>query len=151
MACKMGAGAGGNDQLSASLFDGSRGLGKLEGKTIAISERGLVILERHLAQPEFDQTPENAAMITRLRNALESGQRVSGGDASFYLHEVAEATIMDKLIKGGMTFDEAYGIAHQAALDKYGVSRFSVYHPDVIRAFRANFSRLYRVFWGIPE
>jgi len=45
--------------------------------------------------------------------------------------------------------DAAYDVAHSAALAKYDVSPFSVYHPDIIQAFRADFSPAFRRFWGI--
>ena len=65
-------------------------------------------------------------MIARLRLAQQNGQKISGADASFYLHEAAEATMMRR----GVLYDAA----HDAALNKYNVSPFSVYHPDVIQA-----------------
>jgi hypothetical protein len=49
---------------------------------------------------------------------------LTGADASFYVHELSEAT---KMARG---FD--YTRAHQFALNKYQVSPFSVYHPKVI-------------------
>ena len=53
-------------------------------------------------------------------------RRRTGADANFYLHEAAEATMMGR----GLGYDAA----HAAALNKYGVSPFSLYHPDVIQA-----------------
>ncbi len=57
------------------------------------------------------------------------------------MHELAETTLMD----GG----EEYVDAHLHALQKYDVSPFSVYHPDVIKEFPAAFNECWRNFWGI--
>ena len=84
--------------------------------------------------------PENAAMIQRLRTALSEGKTISGADASFYMHELAEATLMDS----GMGPREA----HDAALAKYGVSPYSVYHPEVISAFFGRFNDNWLNFWN---
>jgi len=78
-------------------------------------------------------------MVERLRTALSSGRSISGADASFYFHEVSEATMMGR----GM----AYDVAHPAALSKYGVSPFSVYHPDVINALPEAFGSNWAAFW----
>jgi hypothetical protein len=43
----------------------------------------------------------------------------------------------------------AYEAEHAQALAKYGVSDFSVYHPDVIRAMPNVFHSNWRGFWGI--
>lgn len=80
-------------------------------------------------------------MIQRVQSALDNSQMLSGADASFYAHELAEAPLMDSGID--------YAIAHQAALDQYGVSPFALYHPDVIRAYATSFSSGFFKFWGI--
>ncbi len=80
-------------------------------------------------------------MIQRLENALASGQKLLGADASFYLHELKEADLMAE----GMS----YNAAHGAALEYYGVSRFSVYHPDVIKSLSSWFNDLWKSFWGL--
>ena len=80
-------------------------------------------------------------MVARLREALQSGTRISGADASFYMHELAEATMMGRGL--------SYGAAHSAALAKYGVSPFSVYHPNVILAPPGSFNANWFRFWGI--
>jgi hypothetical protein len=64
--------------LAGSL--GGAGLGKLAGRSINVSQRGLDIVERHLAQ--FGHVPQNAAMVARLQGAMQSGTRVAGADAS---------------------------------------------------------------------
>jgi hypothetical protein len=122
--------------------EGGAGLGKLAGRSIKVSEKGLTIVEQHLARPEFAGAPQNAAMIARLRSALSGGSRVTGADASFYLHEVSEATMMGR----GLSYDAA----HAAALGKYGVSPFSVYHPEVIQAHPGFFNSNWAAFWRIP-
>lgn len=118
---------------------GGTGLGKLADKSINVSERGLAILERHLAQ--FGDVPQNSAMIRRLRTALGEGRAVNGADASFYMHEISEATFMAR--------GEVYEVAHGAALTKYNVSPFSVYHPEVIQEFGSTFNSNWSRFWGL--
>jgi hypothetical protein len=118
---------------------GGIGLGKLVGLQIRVSRKGYAIVERHLAQ--FGEVAENTAMLARLRAALESNTKISGADASFYMHELSEATMMGR----GLTYD----VAHEAALSKYGVSPFSVYHPEVIEGLPDSFNSAWRAFWGI--
>ena len=72
---------------------------------------------------------------------MANGQKITGADASFYMHEIAEATMMQQ----GM----AYDIAHLLALEKYEVSPFSVYSPDVIRQFPEMFSKGFMKFWNL--
>jgi len=57
------------------------------------------------------------------------------------MHEVTEATMMNK--------GTSYEIAHQAALSKFDVSPFSVYHPDVIKALPYQFNDNWYDFWGL--
>ncbi|MGH7192445.1 MAG: hypothetical protein ACREJM_02805, partial [Candidatus Saccharimonadales bacterium] len=128
---------------------GGEGLGVFAaGRQLTVTEQGLAMLERHLANPFFDQVPYNAAMIARLRNALAAGQRISGADGIFYTHELYEATRMQKLLQAGKSLEEAYDIAHAAALRRYGVSPFSVYHPEVISQFSEWFGPGWSKFWG---
>jgi len=42
-----------------------------------------------------------------------------------------------------------YETAHAAALGKYGVSPFSLYHPEVIQQFPAAFNNAWRAYWGL--
>jgi len=42
-----------------------------------------------------------------------------------------------------------YEAAHGAALGKYGASPFSIYHPEVIKAFPTEFNNAWRAFWGL--
>lgn len=136
--------SGGAPKSTGAFLDGASGgsgLGKLEGRTVNISDAGLNIVENHLGQ--FGDVPENTAMLDRLRNAQAAGQPVSGADAVFYTHEISEATMMGKGVP--------YGTAHQAALDKYGVSPFSVYHPDVISSMPEAFSSAWFKFWGLSR
>jgi hypothetical protein len=83
---------------------------------LRVSERGIARVQEHLVQ--FGSDTANEMMVERLRAALEAGQRITGADASFYMHELAEATMMRRGIP--------YAVAHAAALDNYGVSPFSV-------------------------
>jgi RHS repeat-associated protein len=117
--------------------EGGVGLGRLANSSIKVSEKGLAIVEEHLAQ--FGMFPQNTAMIGRLREALNAGESISGADASFYMHELSEATMMAR----GMPYDSA----HAAALGKYGVSPFSIYHPAVVRSFSEFFNANWLEFW----
>lgn len=99
------------------------------------------MVEEHLSQ--FGPYPENEMMVARLRDALAQGRPVSGADASFYMHEMNEATLMGR----GLGYDAA----HASALSKYQVSPFSVYHPDVIQALPGTFNDNWFAFWGISK
>jgi hypothetical protein len=127
--------------LSTSISDGE-GLGKLTNSAVRISQKGLDLVTQHLSK--FGPVKENELMLLRLNEALRSGKTVTGADASFYIHEVTEATKMSK----GMNYIEA----HQFALSKYQVSPFSVYHPDVINAVNAiepgSFNNKWIDFWS---
>ena len=85
-------------------------------------------------------------MISRLEDAMKNGEKITGADASFYMHELAESHMMKDLTKT-MDFESAYDIAHSSALSKYEVSQFSVYHPDVIANNSSQFSIAWKRFW----
>ena len=72
---------------------------------------------------------------------MQDGVRVTGADANFYLHEIAEGAMRAR----GMSYDAA----HAAALQKYNVSNFALYCDDVIRAFPEEFNNAFRAYWGI--
>jgi hypothetical protein len=97
------------------------------------------MVEQHLQQ--FGPFEPNSAMIGRLRGALQNGERITGADASFYMHELNEATMMGRGIP--------YEAAHQAALNRFGVPPYSVYHPDVITANPGLFNQNWKNFWGL--
>ncbi len=124
---------------------GGDGLGVLAGGEIAVTQKGLDLVSNHLSTFETvpGEFPQNTMMLQRLQGAIEAGQKVSGADAVFYTHEAAEATMMGR----GMSYDAA----HAAALAKYNVSPYSVYHPDVIRALPEQFNSNWSGFWGLSE
>ncbi len=131
-------------RMTGAYFEpavGGAGLGKLDGVRIHVTERGIRIVEIHLGQ--FDYTPENPAMIARLRDSLNEGRDIMSADAVFYLHEISEATMMGRGLP--------YEVAHQMALDKYRVSPFSVYHPEVIQSLPRYFNDNWFRFWGIQR
>lgn len=68
-------------------------------------------------------------MVSRLRTALADGISIEGADASFYIRELSESTMMSRGLD--------YSTAHQGAPGNYEVSPYSVYHPDVINAINA--------------
>ena len=125
-----------NPDLSMDIGDG---LGKLTGKSINVSEKGLNSVKNHISQ--FGDIPENTAMINRIETALKNGQPITGADASFYMHEAAEAIMM----KNGIS----YKAAHEAVLQKYNVSPYSVYHPEVIQQFSEWFNQGFKDFWRL--
>jgi filamentous hemagglutinin len=125
--------------------EGGAGFGRLADRTVNVSDEGLAIAESHLRQ--FGDIPENQMMIERLRTAAAEGRPVSGADASFYMHEISESTKM----RHGLSYDAA----HAEALQKYNVSPFSVYHPDVITTINkiepGSFNQNWLNFWGIEK
>jgi hypothetical protein len=129
----------------ASANSGGDGLGLMAGRQVKVTPKGIDLVSKHLAT--FESVPgefsQNTAMVQRLQAAMEGGQTVSGADAVFYTHEAAEATMMAR----GMSYEAA----HAAALAKYKVSPFSVYHPEVIRALPDQFNNNWRAFWGITQ
>lgn len=80
---------------------------------------------------------------------MRPAKKISGADAIFYTHELYEATLMKRLLQAGKTIEEAYDVAHAAALLRYGVSPFSVYHPKIISAFSEWFGPAWSNFWGL--
>ena len=106
---------------------------------IRVTEKGLRLVEDNLAR--VDHAPYNDAMIERLRLSLRKGERTTGADSNFYLHEISEGTFRNR----GLGYDAA----HEAAISKYGVSPFSLYHPDVIRSMPDFFNGAWRAHWGI--
>lgn len=135
-----GTAGGGTWVHNADGYDAVGGLfGILEGKSATVSAKGLGIVENHLSQ--FGDVEINNAMVERLRAANASGQPITGADLGFYAHELSEATFM----RGGMGYEEA----HAAALSKYGVSPFSVYHPEVIGQFPEFFNSNWRNAWNM--
>lgn len=128
----------GKGAYNGNVYEG-HGLGTLEGKEIKVSQKGIDIVKEHLSEQFSD--PANDAMIARLEQALANGDTITGADASFYMHELAETTLMNEGLD--------YSTAHLQALQKYDVSQFSVYHPDVIQEFSSQFNKLWKSFWGI--
>jgi hypothetical protein len=118
------------------------GLGKISGNTYKVTRAGIEAIKKHLDIHGMN-SPENAAMIQRLEKALQNGQELTGADASFYLHELKESALK----QGGV----AYDAAHQAALDFYEVSPYSIYHPEVIQRYSEWFNSNWFDFWGIGK
>jgi hypothetical protein len=123
----------------ASSISTGQGFGILANSQVAVTQKGLDLVSNHLSQ--FGDFPPNQMMLDRLQAAMDAGTPVTGADAVFYTHEASEATLMAR----GMTYDDA----HAAALEKYGVSPFSVYHPDVVQANPGWLNQNWRNFWGL--
>lgn len=84
-------------------------------------------------------------MLKRIENALANGEKLTGADAYFYMHELAELTIMKDLTRT-MNFDDAYDIAHLESLKIFDVSSFSAYHQDAIENSPQEFSIAWKNF-----
>jgi hypothetical protein len=123
-----------------------KGLGKLKGVKITPTQAEIDLIEQHLSK--FPKDAPNAAMLARIKTALQEGRALVGADAHFYAHELLEQKVMKELMQGGhYTFKEAYDVAHRYALDFYRASNYSVYHPDVIKANPAEFNPNWLKFW----
>ncbi len=120
-------------------------LGNLAHQTDFIEVEKLRLVEQHLAQfEEFPgEFPQNWAMLNRLKTALAQESAISGADLSFYYHELKEAEFM----ANGLSYYEAQA----EALKFYGVSPFSLYHPDAIEAFPDQFNKNWFNAWGIEK
>jgi filamentous hemagglutinin len=133
---------------SGSTFSAQKGLiapriptpGAAKSGGVRLSQKGLNLVENHLAK--FGDDAANAGMMQNLQNAFSAGQTVTGANANFYLHEASEATMMGR----GLSYDAA----HAAALQKYGVSPFSLYAPNVIQANPTLFNNAWRARAGLP-
>jgi LysM repeat protein len=141
---------------------GGTGFGKLEGRSLQITAKGMDIVEAHLRMFSEAYGPDvaNNVMVGRLRQAISNGTSASGADAVFYTHELTEATIMKRTLANlGLDYNSENVIAnyyeiHNATLAKYGVSPWSVYHPDAIAAADAlagtrTMNPKYYAFWGV--
>jgi hypothetical protein len=82
-------------------------------------------------------------MINRIETALNNGKKLTGADASYYMHELKEGTLMGTGL--------SYEAAHAAALEAYQVSPFSVYHPEVIQQNPSAWGKPWFNFWGIKK
>ena len=118
---------------------GGSGLGLFETHSVRVSQKGLELIRNHLSR--FGDCEQNSMMMQRLRSAAADGCTISGADASFYMHEAAEATLMARGL--------SYPAAHAASLQKYGVSQYSVYHPSVVAALPQWFNKNWRNYWGM--
>ena len=72
---------------------GGEGLGRLEGREIRVTQKGLEIVQSHLERFKDPQLygmkyqghpDENGIMLRRLQAALDEGRKISGADASVY-------------------------------------------------------------------
>jgi RHS repeat-associated protein len=114
------------------------------------SEKGLNIVKDHLSK--FGADEGNAGMIQRLENALANGERITGADRNFYMHELKENTVMNGLMKKGATFDDAYEVAHPGAIQWDKVSPFELYHPEIIQKCGTQcFGPGFFKYWGLPN
>jgi hypothetical protein len=92
---------------------------------------------------KFNEFLPNQNMIDRLQTALDLGHKICNSDASFYFHELKEAELMEK------GYD--WYAAHSMAIAHYSVSPYSLYHPEVIKAYPEDFNRNWRKAWGIDS
>lgn len=78
-------------------------------------------------------------LINRIKAALKNGEKITGEDASYYMHGLKESTLMSKRL--------SYEEAHVVALETYQVSPFSVYHPEVIQQNPRAWGKPWFKFW----
>ena len=122
------------------------GLGKLKNQVISVTQKGIDLVKQHLSQflqDDGSMYPQNTSAINRLQQAYDAGNGIAGGDASFYMHELYEKTLMDQEL--------SYEEAHSAALARYEVSPFSVYSPEVIQDNPSWFATGWFKFWSLPS
>ena len=145
-AVKVAGEGSGNAVKGKGAFNGEvangEGFGKLANKEITVTQKGLDKVKNHISNNGYD-APENSAMINRIETALKNGEKITGADASYYMHELKESTLMSK----GLSYEEA----HVAALETYQVSPFSVYHPEVIQQDPSAWGKPWFNFWGIKK
>ena len=93
--------------LNSILPDQEKGLGELEDKRQPVTKEEIEAIRQHLSRPEFGGlTGYNQRMLERLEDALRGGEQITGGDLSFFLHELAEAEIMKDLSLRNPTIGE---------------------------------------------
>ena len=108
----------------------------------------LTTISEHLSQlPEGGGLdPVNYGMYDKLTTAFESGQPLTGIDATFYEHELIESSLMD----AGMDARAA----HLETLSQQGIQyapgyEAQLYHPTVIQQFPSSFSRAAQAAAGV--
>ncbi|WP_322763074.1 hypothetical protein [Frankia sp. Cr2] len=82
-------------------------------------------MTQDLTRPGLDPFAANDVMLQRIGQAIENGQPLSEGQATFMRHELTEADLMDQ----GMPYEQA----HDRALTMHPPGRN--YDPDVIDQF----------------
>ncbi|MDB9308682.1 hypothetical protein PN471_08525 [Aphanizomenon sp. CS-733/32] len=115
--------------------------GTLTNQEYDVEQEKVELVRKHISK--FDEFLPSQKMIDRLQNALDLGQKICNSDASFYFHELKEAELMEK------GYD--WYTAHPMAIAHYGVSPYSLYHPEVIKAYPEDFNRNWRKAWGIDS
>ena len=119
------------------------GLGSVSGREYTVTQTGINNVRNYLMEQGFINDYENAAMLERLEQALANGEKITGADAVYYLHELKEA----QLVASGIN----QNIAHEMALQYYKVSPYSVYHPDVINMQPKWWNDAWFDFWEIER
>ena len=133
-------GAYGVDEAAGVVKEG---LGSISGREYTIAQTGIDNVRNYLIEQGFINDYENVAMLERLERALANGEKITGADAVYYLHELKEA----QLVASGVNQD----IAHEMALQYYKVSPYSVYHPDVISMQPKWWNDAWFDFWEIER
>lgn len=130
-------------------IEGGEGLGKFTSRPIKVSQKGIEIIENHIKKIHdlWDVYEPNIIMLRRIKEALKENRLLTRADASFYMHEIREATLVEQLMRRGKPFSDAQTVAHLEALDRYKVSPFSVYNPDVIKSLPGEFNSNWAGFW----
>ena len=107
------------------------------------TQKGIDNIKKHLTVdvPGALDDVYNQASLERIENALANGEKLTGGDLNFYIHELKEMVLMQQ----GMSYE----VAHQLALEYYGMSPHAVYSPEVIKQYPEWFGTADKDYWGI--
>jgi hypothetical protein len=105
-------------------------------RRVRITERGIVVVERHRAR--FGPDRANEIMVNRLRTILHDPRTPEDSDLYFYAHELREFVRYRRLgwrqgVPQGDAATDLWRQAHCATLEEYGLplpSEHVLYHPD---------------------
>jgi hypothetical protein len=84
-----------------------------------------------------------------LHNLLYSLVSYAGGcreahDIEFYLHELRESAVFNRLFRQGLNPQEVQDVAHNTALNYRGASETNLFHPDVVKQFSDLFGNAFK-------
>jgi hypothetical protein len=130
---------GARGPISGREFDPAAAGGPVRRLTtarITITDRGIDVIERHVAR--FGPDPANQAMIRRLRDIVEGRLPATLADLNFYARELREFVRYRRqgFSTGAGDDYDLWNNAHTAALEDYGLNELdadgnrNLFHPD---------------------